>query len=135
MYLLFDGDLVNPEIELSAPAEALVDLGNQLKELTHDLEIVMEKGESKYYSETLEGAVFRIVEINSSSVVNLITMRIENRKLYITGSQEEINNLGISILNTFDKNSQTNEHLHLDYFDGSIQKASLIVLCRNSVRW
>lgn len=131
MYLLFDGDLANPEIELSAPAEVIVSLGKQLKELNYDLEITTDKARSDYYSESLESIIFKIFNISSSNNNSLFAMKIKKRKLYITGSQEKINDLGISILNMFSETSQTNKHLHLDYFEGSIQKASLIILCRD----
>ena len=61
----------------------------------------------------------------------MITIHIQDKKLFIIGSQSNIRNLGLSLLNVFDESSQTDTHFHLDYFDDDIQKASLIILCRN----
>ena len=61
----------------------------------------------------------------------MITIHIQDKKLFIIGSQSNIRNLGLSLLNVFDESSQTDTHFHLDYFDGDIQKAYLIILCRD----
>ena len=125
--ILFDGDLLNPEIEFSASPKELIYLGHQLKGLTHSLEIVGDKAESRYYPKYLESILFQI--LNKST--DVVTIHIQDKKLFIIGSQNNIRNLGLSLLDVFDEISQTDTHFHLDHFDGDIQKASLIILCRD----
>lgn len=125
--ILFDGDLTNPEIEFSASSKELIYLGHQLRVLTHGLELAGENSESKYYPEYLKSITFQILD----KPMDMVAIHIQDKKLFIVSSQNNINDLGFSLLNVFDGSSQTNTHFHLDYFDDDIQKASLIILCRN----
>ena len=125
--ILFDGDLINPEIEFSASSKELIYLGHQLRVLTHGLELAGENSESKYYPEYLKSITFQILD----KPMDMVAIHIQDKKLFVVSSQNTINDLGHSLLNVFDESSQTNTHFHLDYFDNDIQKASLIILCRN----
>lgn len=131
MNLVFDGDFKNPEIEFSGSAKELVNLGKNLRNFTHDLVVLTKEFRSKYYSESLESIMFKADDNALSCGIDSVNIKIEGKKVYVISSQRNIQNIGVSLVEVFHENSQTNEHFHIDHFEENIQKASLIILCRN----
>lgn len=116
MIICFDGDEVNPEIEISGTAKELESLGNHLTNGITDIFIESQDSPNRHYPVLLEGIRCRLDE--SLPELSLLTVRLKNGILEISGGLEGLKNLGQSCINIF-SDAKNGDHIHFDYFEGN----------------
>ena len=129
MYLLCDGDWDHPEIEISDSSDNLVKLGTILNGLDKSLEIKASYQESEFYPYCLGNLVLNLMVKGD----DLLTVKIAERHLILSGTLKAFNKIGQSLINFFEDDVKEGEHFHLDYSDGNTVPAQtnchLIFMC------
>ncbi|MEG4303002.1 hypothetical protein [Microcoleus sp. D3_18a_C4] len=135
MYILFDGNWDEPEIEISDSPRGLIELGELCKSISEDLNLHAEKINSEFYPENLEGISMKLSSIKNPEGLDLIKIHLNQRNLVFEGSKSAFHKLGMSLLNYFHENSRKPEHFHLYYVEGDCLLAPtnchVIFLCRD----
>ncbi|WP_017327152.1 hypothetical protein [Synechococcus sp. PCC 7336] len=133
MNILFNGNLENPEVDISDSASSLREIGNSLFNIDIEIEFMSSQEKSEFYPENLEKLIFRKDITTDKS--NLLSILIHQNNLLISGTDVALRKLGQSFLNFFDETCKENEHIHLDYYEGNDLIAptscSLTITCRH----
>ena len=118
MYILFNGNLEKPEIEISDSSQGLIQMGQLLASISKDFKLYASKEKSEFYAENLEAVSLRLFPSRNGEELDLLTTFMANNELVFEGSKLAFNNLGISLLNFFSQTSKKGDHFHLDYIEG-----------------
>ncbi|WP_293128070.1 hypothetical protein [Microcoleus sp. bin38.metabat.b11b12b14.051] len=118
MYILFNGNLEKPEIEISDSSQGLIQMGQLLPSISKDFKLYASKEKSEFYAENLEAVSMRLFPSRNGEELDLLTTFMANNELVFEGSKLAFNNLGISLLNFFSQTSKKGDHFHLDYIEG-----------------
>ena len=118
MYILFNGNLEKPEIEISDSSQGLIQMGQLLASISKDFKLYASKEKSEFYAENLEAVSLRLFPSRNGEELDFLTTFMANNELVFEGSKLAFNNLGISLLNFFSQTSKKGDHFHLDYIEG-----------------
>jgi hypothetical protein len=133
--VLCSNNWTNPEIEISASPQGLIELGELLININKDLVILSTTQKSAFYPEAIQSLVMKFSTSSAVTRLDVLNVSIVDKSLVFEGSSEAFRKLGDSLLNYFDENSQSGEHFHLDYVEGddilAPTNCSLIFVCKN----
>jgi hypothetical protein len=59
-----------------------------------------------------------LLRSENNSLEDLLQISISNGNLILTGNEVAMGNIGQSLLNFFDEDSQEGQHIHLNYYEG-----------------
>ncbi|PHZ86392.1 hypothetical protein [Paremcibacter congregatus] len=116
MWLMFDGDENDPEIECSGSPEELQELGRKLVGFTEQIAISFDRKQSLFYKNSLKEALFTHTPYEDAH----FSVKIRGKTLELTGGTNVCKILGQSLIDFFSENVTPDDHFQIDQFDGNI---------------
>ena len=92
MHILFDGNINNPEIEISNSCKELINFGNQLINIDKDIKIKSKDKKSKFYPKNIKYLYVKVT--NYKEKENLIKFVLMGEKLICEGTKYAFLKLG-----------------------------------------
>ncbi|WP_420810083.1 Imm32 family immunity protein [Hwanghaeella grinnelliae] len=109
-----DGDQQEPEISISGSAADLRAFGSLLNSVTSTQEFELPASGNEFYPHSLTS----IVIVLRSEGTDRVKVSANAESLFFEGTNHALRIIGDSLLNYFDHNSSSQDHFHLDYYEG-----------------
>ncbi|QPB85761.1 hypothetical protein CWC22_022410 [Pseudoalteromonas rubra] len=129
IFINCDGDIIEPEIQISGSWSSLSKFGAFLEQLNSTSSVNLPVFKNEFYPQ----AIKRLAVNFETSGNGLLTVGIDGQVLNVAGNAVAIKKLACSLINFFDEDTEVEEHFQLDYYEGNDllneTSCTLIFLC------
>jgi hypothetical protein len=115
IFINFDGDISEPEIQISGTWYSLSEFGCYLNQLDSSQNITLPVSQNEFYPEVIKHLNVCLEKDGNG----LLTVTMHDQTLNVAGNTVAINKLAESLTNFFDEDSEIQEHFQLDYYEGN----------------
>ena len=115
IYVAYDGDWSEPEVQISGSAKDLASFGTLLNAVTGRISLEVPALENQFYPISAT-----ILEIELDKLGNdRLTVSINETRFKLRGTRQALEKLGDSLIVFFDDDSSVGDHFQLDYYEGN----------------
>jgi len=114
IYIVYDGQITNPEVQISGSAKALIEFGNLLSEIQVKTSLSLSISNNTFYPLNVKTLIIEPIRSDNDRLAVMVDYQV----LELRGTYLALDKLAGSLTNFFDtRSTRINDHFHLNFYE------------------